>query len=59
MKFMKFLLKLGGALLAIAGALYMIVTYLDQIKALLVGLCNRASDCCCKLKDDEYADYAD
>ena len=59
MKVFKFLLKLGGALLAIAGALYMIVTYLDEIKALFVGLCNRASDYCGKLQDDEYADYAD
>ena len=59
MKLLKFLMKLGGALLVIVGAAYMIVTYLDQIKTLLVGLCNRASDYCGTFKNDEYADYAD
>ena len=59
MKALKFLVKLGGALLAIAGAAYMIVTYLDEIKVLFSDVCNRLSDCCSGLKNDEYADYAD
>lgn len=59
MKGLKFLVKLGGALLAIAGAAYMIVTYLDEIKVLFTDVCNRLSGYCATLKDDEYADYAD
>lgn len=59
MKALKFLLKLSGALLTIAGAVYVIVTYLDEIKTLFAGVCSRVSDCCETLKDDEYADYAD
>ena len=59
MKFLKFLLKLTGLLLAIAGAAYMIVTYLDQIRALFGKACERIHECCDCAKSKEYEDYAD
>lgn len=52
----RFVLKIVGASLAVAGFVCLLIAYWDKLSACFGAVCAK---CSCKCANDEYADYAD